>query len=384
MNINNLYGLLSQFPPGTLSGVVQTQAYGQIKLTPIYSINGLQSPLGGVAGAGNYESQVTQAGLYTFHEFTFDKQWTWNIGARATATYVNDTNPVNIPPGGTGYLSAPNDAAMAIEPVITTSLSYKPVPWTTLYATYNYTQALNDDSGNSMGGVAPNNNGSIGSASLHSDSVLYETGAKFEFIPNQLYGSVAGYYQNRELSPVIVPGANPVYPEVETHGFETALNYQPNKNFSTGINYSWLEANYVNYNPNAGFSSPYGVTADGVTVLSATGSASNTYYPLGNYNVAEPKNRIDVFANYQLDFGLGFRADLWATSEWTMTNNLATIPAEYNVDLGVYYTQPKWRVQIDFMNVTNQQNFEIANSDAGENLLPSEPFAIQGKFTYKF
>jgi hypothetical protein len=384
MSINNLYGLLSSFPPGTLSGVAQTQSYGQIKLTPIYSVNGLQYPLGGVPGAGNYESKLTQAGLYTFHEFTFDKQWTWDIGARATATYVNDTDPVDVPGGGTAFSSTLNDATFAVEPVVTTSLSYKPVPWTTLYATYNYTQALNDDSGNSMGGIAPNANGQIGRAALHSDSVLYETGAKFEFIPNQLYGSVAGYYQNRQLSPVIVPGESPIYPEVETHGFETALNYQPNKNFSAGINFSWLEANYVKYNPNAGFSSPYGVNADGVTVLSATGSATNSLYPLGDYNIAEPKERIDAFATYQFDFGLGFKADLWATSEWTMTNNLATIPAEYNIDLGVFYAQPKWRAQIDFLNVTDQTNFEIANQDSGENLLPSEPFAIQAKFTYKF
>jgi outer membrane receptor protein involved in Fe transport len=385
MNINNLYGLLASLPPGTLNGVIQTKAYGQIKLTPIYSVDGFSSPLGGVPGPGNYESKLTQAGLYTFHEFTFDKQWTWNIGARVTATYVNDTDPVEIPAGAPAtYSGSLNDATLALEPVFTTSLSYKPVPWTTVYATYNYTQALNDDSGNSMGGVAPNANGQVGRAALHSDSVLYETGAKFEFLPNQLYGSIAGYYQNRQLAPVIVPGQNPIYPEVETHGFEAALNYQPNKNFSAGINYSWLEANYVKYNPNASFSSPYGVVADGTTVISATGSATNSLYPLGDYNIAEPKNRIDAFASYQFDFGLGFRADLWATSEWTMTNDLATIPAEYNLNLGVFYAQKNWRAQVDFLNVTDQTNFEIANQDSGENLLPSEPFAIQGKFTYKF
>jgi hypothetical protein len=385
LSINTLYGLLTSLPPGTISGSIKTTSYGTIKLTPIYAVDGFASPLGGVPGSGNYESKLIQTGLYTFHEFTFDKQWTWNIGARATATYVNDTDPVEIPAGApTSYSSTLNDATMSVEPVITTSLSYKPVPWTTLYATYNFTQALNDDSGNSMGGIAPNSNGQIGRASLHSDSVLYETGAKFEFVPNQLYGSIAGYYQNRQLSPVIVPGSNPIYPEVETHGFEAALNYQPNKNFSAGINYSWLEANYVKYNPNAGFSSPYGVVADGTTVVSATGSATNSLYPLGDYNIAEPKNRIDAFASYQFDFGLGFRADVWATSGWTMTNDLATIPAEYNVNLGVFYTQKNWRAQVDFLNVTDQTNFEIANSDTGENLQPSEPFAIQGKFTYKF
>ena len=303
LNINNLYGLTTNFPPGTITGSAPTLSYGTIKLAPIYSVNGFQSPLGGVPGPGDYESQLLQAGLYTFHEFTFDKQWTWNIGARATATYVNDTDPVQIPAGApTSFSGTLNDATAAIEPVITTSLSYKPVPWTTIYATYNYTQALNDDSGNSMGGIAPNAAGQISRAALHSDSVLYETGAKFEFVPNQLFGSIAGYYQNRQLTPVIIPGQSPIYPEVETHGFEAALNYQPNRNFSTGINFSWLEGNYVKYNPNASFSSPYGVVANGTTVVSATGSATNNNYPLGDYNIAEPKDRIDAFASYQFDF----------------------------------------------------------------------------------
>jgi hypothetical protein len=385
MNINNLYGLLSAFPPGTTSGVVTTKAYGTIKLTPIYTINGLPYPLGGVQGSANYTSTVNQIGLYTFHEFTFDKQWTWDLGLRGTATYVSDTNPVLTPVGGTGYGTHLGDSVWAIEPVFTTSLSYKPVDWTTLYATYNYTQAINDDSGNSGGGVAYNNNGTIGSAALHSRSVLYESGAKFELIPNKLFATIAGYYQERALSPVIIPGSNPVYPEVHSHGFESQLNYQPNKNFSAGLNFSWMQANYQNYNPNASFSSPYGVVADGETVLSATaGSPTTTAYPLGNYAVSLPHDRVDAWASYQFDFGLGFTADLWATSEFNITNNYATIPAEYNLDLGIFFAQPRWRAQVDFLNVTDQTNFEIANSDAGENLLPSQPFSVQAKFSYTF
>jgi hypothetical protein len=214
--------------------------------------------------------------------------------------------------------------------------------------------------------------------------VLYETGAKFELIPNQLYGSIAGYYQNRQLSPVIVANENPIYPEVQAHGFESALNYQPNKNFSAGVNFSWMEAEYVNYNPNAAFSSPYGVVANGETVFSATGSATNSKYPLGNYDISEPKERFNAFASYQFDFGLGFRGDLWVTSPWSITNDYATIPTEYNIDLSAFYAQKNWRAQIDFLNVTDQRNFEIDNSDAGENLLPSQPFAVQGKVTYTF
>jgi hypothetical protein len=380
LTLANLYGITGVVNP--LTGVVSTANYGNIALAPYFPISGFGLPISGVTGPTTFESRLVETGLYSFHEFKFGDQWTWSIGGRATLTYANDTNPVLTPVGGTLAFSSVNDSTWAIEPSASTSLSYKPVPWTTVYATYNYTQALNE--GNGAGGVGYGTGGQIGTAALHSDSVLYETGAKFEVIPNKLFATVAGYYQDRTLGPVATTGGF-VFPKVQAHGFESAINYQPNRNFSAGINYSWIEANYVNYNPNSSFGSPYGVVADGETVFSATSSSlTESLFPRGNYRVMEPKNRVDAFASYQFDFGLGFRGDLWVTDAYPIVNNVATIPAEYNVDLGVFYAQPKWRIQVDFLNVTDQRNFALINSDTAENIQLTEPFSVQGKFTYNF
>jgi hypothetical protein len=381
LTLQNLYGITGGNP---LTGVVTTANYGNIALSPYYTVNGFQYPIAGTAGPTIVESKLAELGFYSFHEFKFDNQWTWSLGARLTATYASDTNPVVTPVGGTqnATFSTVHDSTWDIEPNVTTSLSYKPVPWSTLYATYNYTQALNEDSG--AGGVGYGTGGQIGEAALHSDSVLYETGAKFEVIPNQLFASVAGYYQERTLGPVAT-GTSYIFPKVQAHGFESSINYQPNKNFNAGINYSWLEANYVNYNPNSSFGSPYGVVANGETVFSATSSSlTESAFARGNYRVMEPKNRVDLFASYQFDFGLGVRGDLWATDSYPIVNNVATIPAEFNLDLGIFYAQPKWRVQVDFLNVTDERNFALVNSDTAENIQPLEPFAVQGKFTYNF
>jgi hypothetical protein len=358
-------------------GSIATPAYGRIALASYNPITGFQAPISGPISPTTFESNLAEIGTFTYHEFKFNDQWTWSFGARGTLTFAHDTTPVQ-----GSAASAVDDSTISIEPDITSSLSFKPIPWTTIYATYNFTQAYN--TGNGAGGIAYGTANQIGEANLHSDSVLYETGAKFELIPDKLFASVAGYDQTRTLSGVATTGGF-VFPRVESHGFESALNYQPDKNLSLGINYSWMEANYINYNPNSSFGSPYGVVADGTTVFSATTSSpTESKYPRGDYRVDLPKNRVDAFASYQFDWGLGFRGDFWVTDAYPLVNNVATIPAEFNIDLGVFYAQPKWRAQIDFLNVTDERNFALVNSTTAENIQPLEPFGIQGKFTYNF
>lgn len=376
LSLGNLYGV-SDGAIFSNTGTISSPGYGTIALASYNPITGFQAPISGPISPTTFESQIGEFGAYSFHEFKFNDQWTLSLGGRVTGTYVHDTTPVQ------GSLASTIDAnASAVEPNLSGSISYKPVSWTTLYATYNYTQALNE--GNGAGGVAYGTGNHIASSALHSDSVLYETGAKFELVPNKLFASVAGYDQTRTLPGVATTGGY-VFPRVEAHGFGSAINYQPNKNLSLGLNYSWLEANYINYNPNSSFGSPYGIVANGTTVFSATSSsATETGYPRGNYRVDLPKNRVDAFATYQFDCGFGLRGDFWVTDAYPIVNNVATIPAEYNIDLGVFYAQPHWRAQVDFLNVTNQENFALINSDTAENIQPLDPFAVQAKFSYTF
>jgi hypothetical protein len=360
---------------GANSGLLTSASYGAIKISPTYPVDGFQNPLVSEEGGFTDETRLAQLGLFTLHEFDIGKQWTWYFGARGTGVFANVSNPVEGPTNNVG------DNTFDILPNITSSLLYKPVPWTTLYLTYNYLQALNQDSG---GGIAYGSGGTLGEAAFHSPSSLYEAGAKFTLIPNQLYANVAGYYQERYLGPTLT-SSGLVYPQVRTSGFETSVNYQPSKNFSTGVNYSWLQAFYHHYNPNSSFSSPFGIVADGETVFSAT-SASGTAssYPAGDYRLSLPENRLNAFAEYSFPNGLGVRGDLWVTSPWEVVDNVATIPWEYNIDLGVFYAQPRYRVEVDFENVTNQTNWSLINGDTAENIQPSEPFAIQGKFSLYF
>lgn len=360
-----------------------------VGITPYYSVNGIPNP---VKTTGNntfaVHSRVAQYGLYTLHSFKLGDQITLLLGARGTLVHAKDTNPVV---GGYTATSFIEDDTVHFLPNLTGSITYKPVPWATTYFTYNYLQAFNEAPGSSGGigyGGLAGRTPQLLNPNFHSESKLYEGGVKFEIIPNQLFASVAGYEQERTGSPILIPSGSVEFPLIEAHGIELAVNYQPNRHFNVGVNYSWLEAHYQNFAPFAGFGSPYGLVPDGQTVFSTTGAA-NAAFPRGDYRIALPAHRVDGFASYQFSFGLGFRADLWVTTGYNSINSQINVPAQYNINLGAFYERKigrsLWRASVDVLNVTNNLNFALANVDtATENLIPYQPVSVQAKLSVKF
>jgi hypothetical protein len=105
------------------TGSIASPGYGNIALASYNPITGFQSPISGPISPTTFESHLAEIGLFTYHEFKFGDQWLWSFGARGTATFAHDTTPV------VGSLAtAVDDATLSLEPNITSSLSYKPVP----------------------------------------------------------------------------------------------------------------------------------------------------------------------------------------------------------------------------------------------------------------
>jgi len=153
-----------------------------------------------------------------------------------------------------------------------------------------------------------------------------------------------------------------------------------------GANYSFVQAQYIGYAP-ANSGDEYGVTADGQTLFAIpTNGAAGQQLPRGSYDATGiPHNNFNAFASYQFDNGLGFKANLWAEDQQTIsyyTNY--KIPSQYEVDLSAFYAQPRYRCEIDFLNVTDQRNWETDINYAGSFLIEKPPFAIQGKFSLYF
>jgi len=335
----------------------------------------------GGPGSNTVDDVSALYGIFTQHNFKFDDQWGFNIGGRLTVLSADYTNPLPDPAAG----SYPGgDHTVQLEPSVSASLTYKPVDWTTLYLSYDYLQALNGGTTGLFTSSTAANGNQLGDAQFHSGSYLYEAGAKFTLIPNKLYSTIAGYYQARNQAPNAALGVTAA--QLDVSGVDFSVNYQPDKHWSVGANYSFVQAQYIGYAP-ANSGDEYGVTADGQTLFAIpTNGAAGQQLPRGSYDATGiPHNNFNAFASYQFDNGLGFKANLWAEDQQTIsyyTNY--KIPSQYEVDLSAFYAQPRYRGEIDFLNVTDQRNWETDINYAGSFLIEKPPFAIQGKFSLYF
>jgi hypothetical protein len=205
---------------------------------------------------------------------------------------------------------------------------------------------------------------------FHSVSDLRELGAKYELVPSKLVGGVSIYRQTRDLTLTTVPGADPILARGQYQGVETNLRYQPARNYSVGINYTYIDAVTLNQSVSA----PTLLLADNATNILGTTSLG-----LGDWRVTNlPRQNFTLFGSYQFDSGFGVKTDLWLRSPYIANaNGSVRVPSEYNVNVGLFYNRPTWTVALDFQNVTDERNF------AGASTL-LEPFNVQARYTYRF
>ena len=169
---------------------------------------------------------------------------------------------------------------------------------------------------------------------------------------------------------------------LETHGVDASLRYQPTKSFNFGLNGEFINAHYTNYAwTSAGIYSANGITADNATLF---GSSQFTNGGHGNSNFRVPNIpdlNVSAFADYKLDFGLGFTARYWwASSAPIDISNTVIIPDQWNLDLGTYYERARWRVEADVTNVTNNKIIELN----GTGFFEEAPIGVSGRVKYTF
>jgi len=185
-----------------------------------------------------------------------------------------------------------------------------------------------------------------------SPSELREAGAKFELIPHQLILTLAEYRQTRDLTLALPAGAanaaNPIQAVGLYEGSEIGLRYQPTRALSLGANFTYLEAT----NLDSTYSAPAPIVADGTTnILGATTSVKGVNYRAVNL----PHTTGALYASYQFESGFGLKADYAAHSQYYVaTDGSVTVPGEYALNVGLFYSRPRYRVQLDVENVTNQ------------------------------
>jgi TonB-dependent Receptor Plug Domain len=365
-NRNSFFGATVYPFTGLVTTPVQTnfgylKGFWQYLPVPQSQTGGATTPGGsasgtpaGTLGTADYYTLEEWGSFFSQHTFKVGNHFILDLGVRESFAWAHASNPLYSPnvPGN----SALSGSVRVSEPSYSSSLSYKPVSWLTAYFTYDYVTATDGNTSGAVGfsttlaGVT----NQLDPYNFKSVSELGEAGAKAELIPDKLFLTVDSYRQTREGTLALPAGAaanaNPIQALGLYQGDEVSLRYQPAPNFSVGANYSYLAAT----NLNSTFSAPAPIVANNSTnILGATTAVKGVNTRIVNL----PHNTASAYATYQFSSGFGIKADLSAhDSYWVATDGSVTVPGNINLDLGVYYENPAYRIALDVQNATDQHD----------------------------
>jgi outer membrane receptor protein involved in Fe transport len=370
------------------------------------------------------DSNLQDAALFLEHRLTFSPQWSLLYGLRGDLVQLNDSDPL-YSAALAAYTSPANYDGYSVMPPQSQhtawyglyngniSLVYSPTDWVSGYVTFNKAQYV----------YATANDGAVGAINvpvlgqLRQGTKLEEAGVKFDLLGKALFMSIAGFSQEREVT--TGPSVNQ---ESWAHitGAEFELNYQPSPHFFATASYSYLHtrldtaAGFYNFPAQPGFN----IDGAGTAVVFAA-----------NQNFTDPgvpEHLINFLANYKLDNGLGFQANLQVTGPVQTTQagyidigategklagdfgygtysqpinnaipasvlktgyyNPPTIPWQYTLNAGAFYTfLDHYTARLMIYNVANRVNWINDNPFYGNDFLTRQPprsfdLTVSGKF----
>jgi outer membrane receptor protein involved in Fe transport len=250
------------------------------------------------------------------------------------------------------------------------SAVYKFRPTLSGYATYNWSQNPAGAVGNG-GGYTTGGNANFSSGNFHTEAQLIEVGTKYGFLDNHAFFNVAVFNQKRtDLNSVSRQTT-----EIDSTGFETELNLQPNRNFYITLGYSYIDA----VSSAAGFDV-------GNTTLVGPGDRFFSAPPGDIRRQGAPQHLFNLLTTYKLDCGFGATANIVATGDiWNNNVGTIVIPAQYTLDVTFFYERKTWDARVMLLNVTDEKNWGAPNGVYGnESIIAELPFRLEGRVTYKF
>ncbi|CAN5257014.1 TonB-dependent siderophore receptor [soil metagenome] len=320
-------------------------------------------------------SDSDQYGVFYQDDLQLTNRWSLLLGLRGDWYQVSAQDP--LPPPG---FAAASDSTSAFNPAATGSVSYRPGSNSTWYFTYNYSQATI----NSLaGGFTLDGDGRIPDERFDTESELYELGAKFSLLDDELFLALAAFEQTRNLR-----NRDGSVSGIRTRGAELEMVWQPGRMFAS-LGLSWLDARFD------GSSAVQGTRAvvdafDGSRpdLIRGTGigSPNFTVFPPGNDRVPGlPSWLLNAFAGYTLDSGLGGNLGLVATDGYKLDFlDQVRIRAQYTLNGSAFFRRGPWEIRADLFNITDQDNFSpVFGGFFGATLVfPELPFNYLVSFTY--
>jgi iron complex outermembrane receptor protein len=370
-------------PGGTFGGY-------QVKGTP-FSTGINDSTFFTAGGTGDYH--VYDIGIFYQHQTNWTKWLNTIVGVRGDyvegETHLPASQLVNY------YGTDEDSAARVFNFSVFAGLTLKPTADSAFYLAYDRTNGFQGDA--NFGGLivyASNtdpygHNHSVNSGVLSNLSELYEGGYKVTLFKQALYFNIDGFYQTRYESVTSPTGGKA---QVQSRGVEIDLDYQPDKHLSFTSNFTYLLANYHQV-------APYEQTGDYLDVYPTTfvvdgkngtgvGSPTFTTFAKGNYSLpGTPKIYFNEYMIYKFSngFGIGLGPQVTGAQKANVSGTL-TIPAQVTWNAEIFYRRPRWEVQVNFFNFTDQHNFTVIDPTFTGNdaILEQMPFHVSVTFKLKF
>jgi len=379
-NPGDLLGIATANPNGGNAAWIGTAGqpqysnyFGWLSLPPMYYAgNGLYAE-----SVAAYTSQTawTTITAFTQHNLKFGDFAGLNVGGSRSWVDASIRNPFPLP----GASERKDDGDFKLYSV-QASPYVKPTASSTIYFTYDRSIAINTglfSNGLTWGSGAAAN--LLNPLQFKSLSELYEVGIKAEPIAGQLFVTLSGFKQARDQSP---DQFNNIA-RLKVKGIETTLRYQPSEAWRTGLNFNYLSA-YNEYTSQAGFA-PRGFVADNGTVFSDSNVLNQL--PAGRFDAVQiPKYNLSGYLDWRHPSGFGAELSGWLTSPWYLNlSKTVRIPTSYNLDLGLFYRQPRWNAQIQVQNLTDQLNFVSGLTGSTNTFLqPTRGRSITAQFGFNF
>jgi outer membrane receptor protein involved in Fe transport len=344
-------------------------------------------------------SNLQDAAIFLEHRIQFSPQWSLLYGLRGDVVQLNEADPL----GPTGmYDGLPQKEHTSWYGLYNGNISvvYSPSSHVSAYLTYNNAQY-----------VLPNaNDGGIGTfgedpkLQLRQNTLLEEAGVKFDLLDKALFISSAIFQQTRAVP---IGQGSSGHSWAHIRGAEIELNYQPDPHFFATASYSYLHTLLDTASGFWNFPAQPGVNFDGAAV-DAQWQPNQKFLDPG-----VPEHLFNVLANYKLQNGLGFQANIQVTGPVTTTQsgflNVAatealsglpvpaylvanggnyqspTIPWQYTLNAAAFYTFQQYTVKFTIYNLTDRRNLTNDYPFYGNDFLTIVPprsydLTLSGKF----
>ncbi len=322
----------------------------------------------GIQNGDTNDSKGTTIGPFAQGTFKVNEKFSLVAGVRLDRFRATVREPLTVP----AFIWPVNHVQQSItvtNPNYNASVIYKLTPTSSVYATYNKSKNTSGAVGNG-GGITgwandPSGNflGYLQKDSFSQPSELKEIGTKYALMDSKVFLNFAVFDQTRTFKST----SSTIIQKFRTKGFESELNYQPNKHLYGTLSYSFLDAETT-----AGCQSDGGV-GQFFASRGTKGRVSGL-----------PKHLFNALVSYSFDSGWSVSSNALVTG--SMLNNFAgtlVIPSQFQLDGTITYRRKQWEYRATVSNLTDEENWAPPNAVYGNaSILPLPGTMV--RFTAKY